>query len=553
LGNPYWRWLYRQRLRLIVGMTSTLVMNALLLLVPLLIGRVVSRLPDYDTGMVMVLFAALLGQTVFGFVSTYVLGALAAQAVTDLRSSLFHRMMTTTVPFYDRHRSSAMVSSLISDAHIVEQALATIVPALAQNVPVVVAIIVVMFVQNWSLTLALVLVVTPGIIVIGLIGRSLRSVVRVGQALLATMVVVAQESLSGIRQIKAMTREEFVLARFGQTAEQFLSFKQQRVMRQAAMEGLLPLAIGVSILVCGWGIQRGRANGTLSVEQITTFASYFFILALNLRRLSYVYSALEIIRGGIDRLRTLERDTAEVEGAGGEPLTPGRGAIVFDDVCFTYQTSPAGVSHINLRVDPGDVVAIVGPNGAGKSTLLNLMLRFYHLDHGSIMLDGQQATACDMREWRQQFAVVTRDPLILSVSVAQNIALGREGATQAEIEEAARTVGLHDVILALPHGYESHVGEGGVLLSSGQRQRLALARVFLQNPRVVVLDEATTSLDAESEGTFTAALHLWAGRRTILVVAHRPHPGWPIRRVVHMEGGRIISDERVAPQPRVTV
>ncbi len=517
-------------------------MNALLLIVPVMIGQVVTQLPDIDAAAWTVLLLALLGQAVFGFLSTYCLGILAARAVTDLRRSLFRRMIGTTVAFYDRNWSSALLSALTSDAQIAEQALGTVVPSLVQSLPIVVAIVCVMLIQNWSLTLALALVVLPCVVLIGLLGRSLRRTVRVGQARLAAMTVVAQESLSGIRQIKAMTQEEFSLARFERTTDAVLAVKRQRVTRQAAMEGLLPLAIGASILVCGWSIQRGRADGSLSVEQITTFAAYFVILALNLRRLSNAYSALEVIRGGTDRLRAIERATAEVEARGGGAVVAGPGAIRFEDVSFTYETGNAGVSQIDLVIESGEVVALVGPNGAGKSTLLSLLLRFYQPEQGTIWLDGQAATDCDVGMWRRQFAVVTRDPLIFSVSVAENIALGRPGATQVEIEDAARTVGLHDVIVGLPQGYASLVGESGVLLSSGQRQRLALARVFLQDPRVIVLDEATTSLDAESERTFTEALHLWAGRRTLLVVAHRPHPGWPISRVVYMDKGRVIAD-----------
>ncbi len=517
-------------------------MNALLLVVPAMIGQVVAQLPDVDAATWSVLLLALLGQSAFGFLSTYFLGVLAARAVTDLRRSLFRRMLGTTVPFYDRNWSSSLLSALTSDAQIAEQALGSIVPALAQSLPVVVAIVLVMFVQNWWLTLALAAVVLPSVVMIGLLGRSLRRTVREGQARLAAMTIVAQESLSGIRQIKAMTQEGFTMARFERTTDAVLAVKRQRVMRQAAMEGLLPLAIGASILVCGWSIQRGRADGSLSVEQITTFTAYFVILALNLRRLANAYSSVEVVRGGTDRLRVIEQATAEVEARGGDGIVAGPGAIRFEDVSFTYETGNAGVSRIDLAVEAGEVVALVGSNGAGKSTLLSLLLRFYQPDQGAIWLDGQVATDCDVGMWRRQFAVVTRDPLIFSVSVAENIALGRPGATQAEIEEAARTVGLHDVIVGLPQGYASLVGESGALLSSGQRQRLALARVFLQDPRVIVLDEATTSLDAESERTFTEALHLWAGRRTILVVAHRPHPGWPISRVVYMDKGRVIAD-----------
>jgi ATP-binding cassette subfamily B protein len=189
------------------------------------------------------------------------------------------------------------------------------------------------------------------------------------------------------------------------------------------------------------------------------------------------------------------------------------------------------------------VLAIVGPNGSGKSTLVYLMLKFYLPQQGAIHLDTTAMAEADTASWRNRFAVVTRDPAIFSLTVAENIALGRPDATAAEIEAAAKAVRLHDVIEKLSGGYGAQVGESGVRLSAGQRQRLALARIFLQDPSVIILDEATTSLDRDSEEALAEAMRQWIGRRTLIIISHQPITQWPVTRTLRLEAGRIVSGE----------
>lgn len=274
------------------------------------------------------------------------------------------------------------------------------------------------------------------------------------------------------------------------------------------------------------------------------FAAAFGVLGGSGVGLVRAYTSFQIVRGASRRISALW-DAAEEEHTLGAPLPDVMGPIIFDRVSFEYEPDQGGVYTVSLRIEPGEVVAIVGPNGAGKSTLARLLLRFYEPQNGQLLLGEREAESFDLLAWRRQFAVVTRDPAIFSLSIADNIRLARIDADPEEIRKAALSVRLHEFIEHLPGGYAAVVGEAGISLSSGQRQRLALARVFLQDASVIVLDEGMVSLDHDMEQVFTEAIHHWAGHKTVILITHQIDSSWPLTRVVRMERGRVVGNELV--------
>lgn len=533
LTRPYWR-------LLLVGAVGVLGTSAMTLGSATLLGRGIAELPAF-AGVIWGLFAAAIAiRSFLAYVGQMSMGKLAARTIADLRDQLYGTYIKAPIDFYDRNYSANLVSSLTTDAAYIQGALEGALPTLARNIPTILFALALLFYNNWQLALWLCVAGVPIIAGVVVVGRKNRALVRAGQANLGQMSIVAQESFLGLRLIKGLTQETFFRHRFGRQVERQFDLKLRGIRLGATFNSLLPLGTGLALLGGIWILQRQLAAGTTTATEIAGFGAYLSVLSLSGLEFISVYSRVEGMNGALNRVNAIRgRAVAEQEASAGVAVPPGPGLVEFEEVSFRYAEGEGGVSDLSLRIEPGEVVAILGHNGAGKSTLVQLLLRFYRPQAGAIRLDGIAAADADLHDWRRRFAVVGRDPVIFSLSVRENIGLGRLGATDEEIEAAARTVNLHEVIERLPGGYDASVGEGGVRLSSGQRQRLALARVFLQDPSVVVFDEATNSLDAEAELAFTEALAQWSGSRTILLISHQLQEYWPVNRIVRLEAGRL--------------
>jgi ATP-binding cassette, subfamily B, bacterial len=548
-ARSLWVWTRPWRGLLLGGTLALFASSALLLVLPQLIGLVVADLPALRVGRWATVAAALLAQTTLGFLATYWFGLLAARAVIAVREHVFGRLVNAPIGYHDQSWSANLMSVLMSDALFIEQTLGAVLPGLVQHVPVALVVVLLLLLQNPILTAWLLLAGFPLVLLTLLTGRALRRITHRGQATLGEMAVVANESLVGLRVIKALGREQFFIDRFGAVTQALYVLKRRRVIWQAAMQSILPTGAVILGLCSVWLVQRQLASGQVTAGELARYLAYVGVLGLSLARLVQVYVGVENMIGAARRIEQVQRSAIEVERAAGRPITSGPIEIAFRDVSFAYPGQRGGVHNVSFTVAPGEVVAIVGANGAGKSTLMHLLLRLYEPSSGTITFNGYSQGQISLASWRQRIAIMSRDPAIFSLSVADNIRLGRLDADRGEIEQAARSVGLHDFITRLPGGYDARIGDAGVQLSSGQRQRLALARMFLQNPSIVILDEATTSLDVQSEAGVVAALSSWLGERTLLVIAHGVQPQWPIERVLHMQDGRLLRDERVARQP----
>lgn len=557
------------RARLALGLALAALTSLLTLMIPGWVGRLSDEIngPAILLGAGMsgtltqaLLFVGLLvGRTVCGFLSSYALGTAAARTVTHLRQDLYNRFLYAPIAFHDRQPSAGLIAALTADAGFVEQSLNAALPAVAQHLPVILLGTLLAYLTNPTLTAMLIVVSVPFILIVGLAGQRVRWIAQQGQDVLAHAAVAGQEGLLGLRFIKGLGREGWAVKRFNELLDQLLDFKRRRVLWMSLLETALPLGAIIGVLTVAWLVRQQLADNTMTRAGFVTFVSYLAIIAASARPLLSAYTGVESMLGAADRLSRLTHELGAPEDVqAGKPLPllclhpdalTGGGAIAFHQVSFTFggeATQPhepfRGVRQLSLNLEAGEVVSITGHNGAGKSTVAQLLLRFYPPDQGSITLDGVSANLVALADWRRRFALVSRDPVIFGVSIFENLQLGRPTATMADIEQVAKAVGLHAFISSLPQGYQTQVGEAGVRLSAGQRQRIALARVFLQDPAVVVLDEATHSLDAESEALFWAALMAWKRNRTLIVISHQPIDGLPLTRVIHMAHGHILSN-----------
>lgn len=531
--KPYLGWIF-------VGLIGVGVSGALALAILTRIQPLLALWPNIE----LASFASLAGLVIlrsgFGLLGAYSFGRMAARALTDYRQRLFADLLRAPIQYHDQAWSANLVSALTSDAAFIQEILGRALPVVALHGPAA-SIALLLLVENNALLLI-------GLLGLGLpmglgvywVGRQMRLLTQRGQQLLSKIAITAQESFLGVRMIKALTREDFFIQRLDQFSEQQFEIKKRVIQWQGMLPNVAPVGI---VILAGWATWLARqqlAAEQTNVAALSAFAVYMGILASSVLALIQAYISVEPAVGAFRRLRQINNQLSTAESTAGAQLDQVAGRLRLCGVTFEYANRSAGVYDMDLEIAAGETVALIGQNGAGKSTLIHLLLRFYTPQLGQIYLDDHPADSIALNAWRKQFAVVTRDPVIFNLSVAENIALGKPDAQPAEIEAAARAVQLHEVILKLPHGYASHVGESGGQLSAGQRQRLALARVFLQNPAVVIFDEATASLDRESEAAFAQAMQNWAGKRTILLVSHQPVALWPVSCSIYLEHGHIV-------------
>jgi ABC-type multidrug transport system fused ATPase/permease subunit len=300
--------------------------------------------------------------------------------------------------------------------------------------------------------------------------------------------------------------------------------------------------VGIAAVV--WLGGRALINGELKAGELTSFFLYTFIVAGALADLASLWGSLQRAAGATDRLFAVIDTRPDIRDPDVvKPLPPGRGAIAFERVSFAYPARPgaAVLTDVDLVVNPGEVIAVVGPSGAGKSTILALLYRFYDVDAGRVLFEGVDVRELRLADLRGALAMVAQEPVLFSGTVRENIGYGKAGATSDEIEQAAKDAFAHDFVAAFPDGYDTIIGERGTKLSGGQKQRIALARALLANPRVLILDEATSNLDAESEAAVQAALARIMADRTTIVVAHRLSTVRDADRIVVIDGARIVE------------
>ena len=496
--------------------------------------------------MVALLVILLIAGAVFSFIKEYQLSYVGARIVADLRKRLYAHMQTLSLSFYDNHRTGELMSHISNDATMIQNALSIHLLDLPQNIVTLIVGIIVIFIMDWRLAIYL-----GGIApLLGLIsiafGRFVRRLSKRTQELLGEATTVLEETLSLQRIVKAFARERYEIGRFDGAIDKTFQVTIRHAQVSAAFGTTMMLLVFSSMAGLFWYGGHEVMAGRLTPGGLISFIMYMTFLIGPLSGLARTYTEFQRVLGASARIFSLLDTRPSIEDAlGAYKLSGVRGEIDIDKITFAYSNngkSGQRVLHdITLKIEPGKTVAIVGPSGAGKTTLVNLIPRFYESQEGRITIDGHDITLVTQESLRNALAVVPQEATLFSGTIRENIAYGKLTATQQEIEEAARAANAHDFVSGLEDGYETIVGERGIKLSGGQRQRIAIARALLKDPRVLILDEATSSLDNESESLVQEALTRLMDGRTTLVIAHRLTTIERADEIVVLDEGRIVE------------
>ena len=533
---------------------AALVLTACLSLVfPLAVRRVVDGFGQgLDAAQVALLdryFAAALGLAILLAIGTglryYFVTRLGERVVADIRRAVFDRVIGMSPAFYERLMTGEVLSRITTDTTLLLSVIGSSVSLALRNV-LLFAGGLGMLVYTTPKLAGMVLLIVPSVIApILLMGRRLRRLGRENQDLVAESSGSGSEFLLAVQTVQAFTYETPARSRFGGLTEAAYRSARKRIGTRAVMTVLVMILVFSGIVTVLWVGARDVAEGVMTIGELAQFLIYALLVAGSVSVLSEIWGELQRAAGATERLvELLEARDAVGDPADPRPVpAPLTGRIEFDHVSFSYPSrlDVPTLHDVCVEVRPGETVALVGPSGAGKTTVLQLLLRFYDPTSGTIRLDGVPITQMRRDEFRHSLSLVPQDPVIFATTARENIRFGRPEATDAEIETAARAAAIHDFLTGLPDGYDSYVGERGVMLSGGQKQRIAIARAILRNAPILLLDEATSALDAESEYAVQRAVSALAAKRTTLIVAHRLATVRRADRILVLEGGRVVA------------
>ena len=457
------------------------------------------------------------------FVNSYMGHIAGWGVVADSRRELYDHVQRLSLRFYENRQTGELLSRVVNDTNLFESIIAHALPNTAVNMLTLLGVSLVLTLLNWQL-MALTLVPIPLVLLcMRLFSRYVRPAFRHRQKELAELNAAINDNLAGIREIKAFTREELEAARISRGIDRYRNSLLRALRLMATFNPLVEFSssLGYVIVIYFGGLLAFGQK--LPISDLVAFFLYIGMFYQPVRQLSGSWEQLQEGLAGAERVLELLKEQPELPEQPGAINFPGRarGEIAFHDVSFAYNEGEAVLEGINLHIPSGAVVALVGPTGVGKTTLASLIPRFYDVTSGCITLDGFDLRALTLRSLRQQVSIVLQDVFLFHGSVRENILFGRPNATEAELIEAAKIANAHDFIMALPNGYDTIIGERGVKLSGGQKQRLAIARAVLKDAPILILDEATSSVDTETELLIQEALERLMRGRTTIIIAHR--------------------------------
>lgn len=484
-------------------------------------------------GLILLMLVRGVGQ----FFNTYLVEWVGNRVVMDLRKATFRHLQDLPVGYFNSTQTGEMISRTVNDSTLLERAVSTVLTDLARQPIVLVGTVIYAVTRDWRLAAAALLVFPVCLIPILVFGKRVRRAAREGQERLAEIVSIMQESIRGVRIVKAFCMEAREQARFDGACQTFFRRVMRVVRAKALIEPIIVLISGVGlVLALAFASQLG-----MRWNEFVTMAIALVMLYDPVKRLSKIHLSIEQSSAAADRIfEILDTPLLVTDEPGATPLNEPVDRIVFERVGFRYGAEPV-LQDIQLEVKSGERIALVGGSGAGKTTLVNLLPRFFDVTEGRILINGRDLRSLTLRSLRLKTGIVTQDTFLFSDTVAANIAYGAPGASMEKIEEAARKAHAHDFIMEMPSGYNTHVGELGMLLSGGQRQRLAIARAVLNDPEILILDEATSALDTESERMVQAAIDTLVTGRTVFAIAHRLSTIMNCDRIVVLDKGRIVE------------
>ena len=519
------------------------------LILPLAVRRVIDGFSADDVTLLDRYFGlALLIAAILAFgtgVRYYFVTRLGERVVADIRRALFDRVMGMSPAYFEKVMTGEVLSRITTDTTLILSVIGSSVSVALRNVLTLIGGLALLMLTSSKLSMLVLLIVPAVVVPIVVLGRRVRVSSRENQDWIAQSSGKASEALSAVQTVQAFTHENRTRADFAAVTEKSFDSARKRIAIRSVMTFIVIFLAFSGVVGVLWIGAHDVRSGAMSPGQLVQFLIYAVMVAGAVGALSEIWGELQRAAGATERLVEMlnANDPVQDKAAPKALLRPVRGKVEFDDVSFTYPTRPddKALRGVSLIIEPGETVALVGPSGAGKSTVFQLLLRFFDPQGGAVRLDGIDLRDMNRTEFRAAMALVPQDPVIFAASARENIRFGRPEASDHEVEEAARAAAAHEFIAALPEGYDTYLGERGVMLSGGQKQRVAIARAILRDARVLLLDEATSALDAESERLVQQAVERLGQGRTVLVVAHRLATVKRADRIVVLDQGRVVA------------
>ncbi|HZO91940.1 MAG TPA: ABC transporter ATP-binding protein [Chthonomonadaceae bacterium] len=536
---------YRQRVALAVFLLLCVTFTPIVM--PMIVRYTIDVvLPQKRWGALNLVFWMVIGlyalRGVVSFSLNYLIGWLGQRIVFDLRFQSYRHLNRLSLSYYDTRQTGKIMARLTGDIDTIQYMISGGFVTFMADLFSVAALLSVLFYMQWRLALAAVCVIPLYVLNYKLFIRHIRPISAQLREKWDALLGVLQEKLAGITVVKAFVREDYETEQFMKTVQDNfdLGMKQMKLNRKLGAIAQIIRATGTGLVL--WYGGTLILHRHMQIGELLAFNGWIASLYEPAVRLVDFNVTLQWAGAAIERVfETLDTRPEITDAPNAVAIPQMRGAVEFRNVTFGYDPANPVLHDINFRVEPGQVIAIVGPSGAGKTTLVNLIARFYDVQYGQILLDGVDIKKIKLESIRRQIGIVSQESLLFSVPLRENIKYGHHDATDLEIIQAAKNADLHEFILNLPQGYDTKIGEDGIKLSVGQKQRMSIARATLTNPKILILDDATSALDSKTEANVQASLERLMQGRTSFVIAHRLSTIMNADRIMVMEGGRIVD------------
>lgn len=532
----------------VLGMVFLLLSNMTTLSFPLLIGemtKVIEGKSKFQINEVtLFFFAILIIQSILSFFRIYTFAQVSEKAMRDVRQTLYAKIITLPIFHFEKRRVGELMSRITSDITQLQDVLSITLAEFFRQIFTLVGGVALITYLSWKLTLFM-LATFPLLVISAIVfGKFIRKISKKAQDALAETNIIVEETFQSIQAVKAFTNEKYEVNRYTNSLNKVVNGALKAATLRGGFVSFIIFALFGGIVGVVWYGAQLVAQGDLILADLLTFIFYTAFIGGSVGGLGDIYAQLQKTIGASDRILEILEDPSEVDIYANETKAPlAFGAINLEDIHFSYPSRPSVeiLKGISFTIEPGQKIAIVGTSGTGKSTLAQLMMRFYEPSQGKIMMGDYTIQDMPVGDWRKMVALVPQEVLLFGGSIRENIAYGKPGASEHEIQQAAEQAYAKEFIESFPEKYDTLVGERGVKLSGGQRQRIAIARAILKDPKFLILDEATSALDSESEKWVQSALEELMKNRTSLIIAHRLSTIRSADKIIVMESGKIVE------------
>lgn len=542
------RYLLPYKSKFVIGLIFLVLGSFLLLAFPFIAGKLIDvasgdgswYLNDINSialGLVAILFL----QGIISFFRVYLFAQVSENAMADVRFNLYKKLLYLPITFYDRHRTGELMSRMSSDVTLLQTTFSTTLAEVIRQVVTLVAGIIIIFVITPALSTFMIMTLPIIIIAAMIFGKKIRGLSKQSQDELANSSTIVEETLQSILAVKSFTNELFEKTRYKNSLNKVVTLALKTATFRAGFISFIIFALFGGMVAILWYGALLLQQGEMTLGDLTSFAFYTAFIGGSIAGIGDLFGQIQRAIGASERILEIHQESSETEESENANTPKLKGNISFEKVDFQYpgRKDMSVLCGLSMQVNAGEKVALVGKSGAGKSTIAHLLMRLYDGFGGKIKVDDKEITSYDLSAFRKNIGIVPQEVILFGGTIRENIAYGKPNATQEEIEAAADKAHALEFINSFPEGFDTIVGERGVKLSGGQRQRIAIARTILKDPAILILDEATSSLDAESEQQVQLALNELMKERTTLIIAHRLATIKAVDRIYVIENGEI--------------